>query len=152
MYGKMTSRTLRALFFVSVSILIITIGYHPVFILAFGLGLIIPDVDSLDPRFHRSWVFHTFLPSAIAYQMLVISNVGTRYPPFVTGIHFVTIGMFFHFLLDYVYPKGMSNDGSSWPIKPTIFSSPWGLMWLGFSWLIQWFAYLSIAFLPWLVP
>jgi len=45
----------------------------------------------------------------------------------------------------------MDHPGAVWPVRPVFFSAYWGLIWLGISWLVQWFIYLSTAFLPWLV-
>lgn len=145
----MTSRRVHLLSIIPIALLSGLLGYHPIYWAALVIGVLLPEVDTVSSRFHRSWLFHTFLPTAIMYQILIQSGIGDRFPYLITAIHFVTIGLFFHFLFDYVYPKNQTNEGAAWPVKPTFFSEPWGLLWLGFSWFVQWFIYLSGSFIPW---
>lgn len=147
----MTSRRVHAASIVPAGILATVLGYHPLYWVALVIGVLLPEVDAIRERFHRSWVFHTFLPTAVAYQFVVLSGLGDRYPFLVTGVHFVTVGLLFHFLFDFVYPKHQTHDGAEWSVRPTIFSDHWGLMWLGLSWFVQWFIYLAGAFIPWTV-
>lgn len=147
----MTSRSTHVLSLIPIAVLTLVLGYHPSYLLALIAGVLLPEVDTASPTIHRSWLFHTFLPTTVLYQLVNQFNVGEQFPFVVTLVHFITLGMAFHFLFDYVFPKTQSNKGAEWPIKPTFFSAPWGLTWLGLSWLAQWFGYVSIAFLPWLV-
>ncbi|GAB3035543.1 hypothetical protein [Natronobiforma cellulositropha] len=133
------------------ALLAVILGFHPAYLLAMVAGVLLPTVDALDERLHRSWLFHTFLVPAILYELLVQSGVDSALPAAVVALHFLTIGMLFHFVFDFVYPKEMSHEGTEWPVQPTIWSAPWGLFWLGLAWLFQWFVYLAPAFLPWLV-
>lgn len=144
----MTSRRVHVLSTVPTMILALVLGYHPIFLLALVAGALLPDVDAVDRRFHRSWIFHTFLPPTILFQVAVVAGVTDQ--AVYTAIHFLTVGMGLHFLFDFVYPKEQTHPGAEWPVRPSIWSAPWGLMWLGLSWFAQWFLYLSPAFLPWL--
>lgn len=145
----MTSRRIHVLSILPFALLSGVLGYHPIYWLALLIGVLLPELDTVSSRLHRSWLFHTFLPTAVAYQCLVQSGLADQFPFLVTGVHFATVGLSLHFLFDFVYPKGQTNDGAEWPVRPTVFSAPWGLMWLGLAWFVQWFAYLSSAFVPW---
>ena len=145
----MTDRSTHVLSLVPIALLTLVAGHHPGYLLALVAGVLLPEVDTVSPKIHRSWLFHTFLSTTVLYQVVHQSGLGERFPVVTTAVHFLTLGMTFHFLFDYVFPKNQSNDGAEWPVKPTFFSAPWGLTWLGLSWLAQWFGYLSIAFLPW---
>ncbi|WP_458208757.1 hypothetical protein [Haladaptatus sp. NG-SE-30] len=136
---------------IAVAVVAIVFGHHPIVVLPLVIGALLPEVDAVNERTHRSWLFHTFLAPAIAYQFVIRSGIGLS-PLLVDGIHFVTIGMVVHFVADYVYPRTQTHPGAEWPVRPTVLSAPWGLLWLGLAWFIQWFGYLSNAFLPWLVP
>lgn len=144
-----TSRPFLVLSTVPTMVLALVLGYHPLYFLPLVAGALLPDVDAIDRRLHRSWCFHTFLPPAILFQIALV--LGIEHTAVYTAIHFVTIGMLFHFLFDYVYPKTQRHPGAEWPVRPSIWSAPWGLMWFGLSWFAQWFLYLSVAFLPWVV-
>lgn len=146
----MTSRTTHVLSLMPVALLTVVLGYHPGYWLALVAGVLLPEIDTISPATHRSWIFHTFLPSAALYQCLYQLGIGEQFPAALQVVHFATIGMFFHFLFDFVYPKDQSNDGAEWPVRPAFFSDVWGLTWLGLSWFAQWFSYLSFAFIPWL--
>ncbi|MEY7848419.1 hypothetical protein AB7C87_04360 [Natrarchaeobius sp. A-rgal3] len=124
------------------------VGYHPVFLFGLLVGVVLPDVDAADERVHRSWFFHTFLPPTVAFVALSAAGVDGAA---VTFVHFVTLGMVAHFVLDFVYPRVQRNPGAEWPVRPTIGSAPWGILWLGLSWSVQWFLYLSVSFLPWVI-
>lgn len=146
----MTSPRTHVLSLIPIAILTIALGYHPAYLITLVAGVLLPEVDTISPKIHRSWIFHAFLPTAILYQIIYQSGFESRLPTAVVVVHFITVGMAWHFLFDYVYPKSQSNDGAEWPVRPTVFSEPWGLFWFGLSWLVQWFSYLSSAFLPWL--
>ncbi|MCU4975060.1 hypothetical protein OB955_20360 [Halobacteria archaeon AArc-m2/3/4] len=143
----MKTYLIRAIGVSLIGIFSVLVGFHPVVLFCLLIGVFIPDVDAIDERVHRSWIFHTFLPPTVAYVTLTIAGYGSA----ITFVHFVTIGMLVHFVLDFVYPKHQIHDGAAWPVRPTIGSAPWGLLLLGISWTIQWFLYLSNSFLPWLV-
>lgn len=145
----MRARRIRLLAGVPSALLAVALGYHPAYLLALFGGVLLPDVDAVDRRFHRSWLFHTFLLPAIAYQ--AVSFAGVDSPAVVTAVHFVTVGMACHFVCDYAFPKTRSHSGAEWPVRPTIWAAPWGLMWLGLAWFAQWFLYLADAFLPWVI-
>lgn len=147
----MTDRTTHLLSVVPIAILGLVVGYHPAYGLALVAGVLLPEIDTVSPSTHRSWLFHTFLPAAIVYDLAYVTGVGERFPAIPIAIHFLTLGMAFHFLLDYVYPRRQSNEGAEWPVRPALFSAPWGLMWFGLAWFAQWFGYLSFAFFPWLL-
>lgn len=127
----------------------VAVGYHPVVAVPLLAGSLLPELDTFAERYHRSWLLHTFLIPALAYAGL--RRVGLLTPSVTTAIHFVTIGMALHFLADYVYPRVSTHTGARWPVRPVLFSAPWGLLWLGIAWTVQWFLYLSPAFIPWLV-
>ncbi|RDZ51371.1 hypothetical protein C5C07_17550 [Haloferax sp. Atlit-4N] len=116
---------------------------------AIVVGVFIPDVDSLSERFHRSWLFHTFLAPTIAYKIIVDLNV-PHSPLLVELVHFAALGMAVHLVFDYVYPRKKQHPGSEWPIQPSFGSDPWGIILLGLTWPVQWFLYVAPAFLPWL--
>jgi hypothetical protein len=143
-----TSRQLHILSIVPIAVVVLVLGFHPLVVVPLAVGVLLPELDTVAGEYHRSWLLHTFLVPALGYQMAV--RVGFAGTWIVLGIHFVTLGMLLHFLADYIYPKKMSHSGSEWPVRPTFRSAPWGLIWLGISWAVQWFAYLSPAFLPWL--
>lgn len=145
----MTTRKVHVLSTVPTGLLALVVGHHPAFLIALVAGVLLPEVDTVRRWFHRSWIFHTFLPPAIAFQAALALGVETA--AVYTAIHFVTVGMGLHLLFDFVYPKTQSHPGAEWPVRPSIWSAPWGLMWLGLSWFAQWFLYLSTAFLPWLL-
>jgi len=147
----MTEKRIHVASVVPPAVLAIALGFHPGHVLALVVGVLLPEVDTFDSRFHRSWVLHTFLAPAVAYNLVIQFGLDAMVPELRIAIHFVTVGMVFHFLFDFVYPKGMEHDGAEWPVRPTVFSEPWGLMWLGLSWFTQWFVYLSPYFLPWLI-
>jgi len=114
-------------------------------------GALFPEVDATDERLHRSWLFHTYLIPTLVYFAITSVGIGESHQWLVTGVHVFSVGLTLHFLADYIYPKGMDHPGSVWPVRPFVISAPWGLIWLGVAWLIQWFVYLSDAFLPWIV-
>ncbi|WP_276257108.1 hypothetical protein [Halomontanus rarus] len=145
----MTTRKVHVLSTLPTMLLALVLGYHPIFFVALVAGVLLPEIDTVDRRFHRSWLFHTFLAPAIVYQLALVA--GVRSEAVYTGIHFVTLGMVLHFVFDYVAPKTQTHPGAEWPVRPSIWSAPWGLMWFGLSWFAQWFLYLSVAFIPWLV-
>lgn len=147
----MTSRRTHLVSLVPPAILAIILGYHPGYLLAMTVGVLLPNVDAAHPRLHRSWAFHTFLVPAILYQGVELSGIAENFPTIVLVLNFITVGLVFHFVLDFAYPKQMAHDGAEWPVRPTVFSDPWGLMWLGLSWFIQWFLYLSDVFVPWVL-
>lgn len=128
--------------------LALAIGHHPIFLVFLVVGVLLPEADTIDRRPRRSWVFHTFLPPTILYQLALI--VGIEIDGIYTAIHLITVGVGLYLLFDFVYPKNQTHPGAEWPVWPSIWSAPWGLMWLGLSWFAQWFLYLSVVFLPWL--
>lgn len=134
---------------VPIAIVAILLGFHPIMLVGLGIGALFPNVDTVDVRVHRSWFFHTFFPPTVLY--LLVTTAGYESTHIFAFIHFITIGMGIHFILDYIYPKSQHHPGAEWPVRPTIWSAPWGILWLGIAWTIQWFFYLSSAFLPWLV-
>lgn len=145
-----TSRELHLLSIVPIAFLAVVGGYHPWVAVPLVAGALLPELDTIDRRLHRSWLLHTFLAPAIAYWLLGQTGVAEASPWLVTAVHFLSVGMLVHFLADYVYPRGMDHPGAEWPVRPVFFSAPWGLVWLGIAWFVQWFLYLSPAFLPWL--
>jgi len=134
---------------VPVAFLAVAFGHHPVVALPLVVGTLLPELDALKEQYHRSWLLHTFLLPALMYEIL--QRISLLSPPVTTVIHFVTIGMAIHFLADYGYPRESTHAGARWPVRPVGFSAPWGLLWLGIAWTVQWFLYLSPAFIPWLV-
>lgn len=145
----MTSRERHVASAVPVAFLAVVLGYHPAVAVPLVAGTLLPELDAVDERLHRSWLLHTFLVPALAYAAL--DRVGLLPPLLATAIHFVTLGMALHFLADFVYPRESTNEGARWPVRPVLVSAPWGLLWFGLAWTVQWFAYLSPAFVPWLV-
>lgn len=146
-----TSRELHLLSSVPAAFLLVAVGYHPISVVPLVAGVLLPELDTADERLHRSWLVHTYLFPALLYWGVTAAGLHTARPWLVTGIHLLSVGMTLHFAADYVYPKGMDDPGAAWPVRPVVFSTPWGLVWLGLSWFVQWFLYLSPAFLPWIV-
>jgi len=144
-----TDRELHLASAVPIAFVAVALGYHPVVALPLVVGTLLPELDAVTERLHRSWLLHTFLVPATVYQVAQAVDVAT--PTLVTAINFVTAGMALHFLMDYVYPQTMSHQGAEWPVRPAGPASHWGLLWLGAAWAFQWFLYLSPEFLPWLV-
>lgn len=145
---KHTTWELHLLSTIPLAFLAVALGHHPAYAIPLVVGSLLPELDATDRRFHRSWLLHTFLAPALVYWTL--ETVGLLTEVIAVSVHFLTLGMLLHFLADYVYPRGMDHPGAEWPVRPVFFSAPWGLIWLGTSWLLQWFLYLSPAFLPWL--
>jgi membrane-bound metal-dependent hydrolase YbcI (DUF457 family) len=145
-----TSRELHLLSVVPIAFLAVIGGYLPWVAVPLVAGVLLPELDAVDRRLHRSWLLHTFMPPTVAYWLLARTGLAETSPWLVTAVHFLALGMLVHFLADYVYPRGMDNPGAEWPVRPVFFSAPWGLIWLGTAWFVQWFLYLSPAFLPWL--
>lgn len=146
----MTSRRLHLASAVPVAALAVAVGFSPVAVVPLFAGVLLPDLDALSERTHRSWLLHTFLAQTIAYQVALFAGV----PPdgqLVEVLHFVSVGVALHLLADYVYPRRQDHEGAEWPVRPTVGSAPWGLVFLGVSWFLQWFGYLANAFIPWLV-
>lgn len=144
----MTSREVHITSAIPVAFLAVALGHHPIVVLPLLAGTLLPEVDTVEKRFHRSWLLHTFLAPALAYA--VLERTGLLSPALVTGIHFVTVGMALHFAADYLYPRTATHVGSRWPVRPVFVSAPWGLLWFGIAWTVQWFLYLSASFIPWL--
>lgn len=144
----MTARWLSVATAAPAGVLALVFGYNPVYLLALFCGAVLPDVDAFDRRFHRSWLFHTYLAPTIAFVLVALTGFG---PAVVVVIHFLTLGMTAHFVCDFVYPKRRTHEGAEWPVRPTVWSAPWGLMWLGLAWFAQWFLYLVPAFFPWML-
>ena len=146
----MTDNIRRLGLVISVSISGMIVGFCPLFVLPTIIGAWIPDLDARIEASHRSWIFHTFLPASVLYGLILGAGLDDSYSFLLDAVHFFTLGMGVHFLLDYVHPRRMAHDGSEWPIKPSIWSMPWGFLWLGISWSYQWYFYLSRHFLPWI--
>jgi len=146
----MTDKTTRIGLVASIGIAGVIVGFHPLFALPAAAGAWFPDLDVGSEVYHRSWGVHTFLPPTLLYGLVHVLGLPNIYPFLLDAVHFFTLGMCAHFLLDYVYPRRMTHNGSAWPIKPTIWSMPWGFFWLAIAWGYQWFFYLSRHFLPWL--
>lgn len=144
----MTDIRTHVLSAVPVAFAAVAVGHHPIVVIPLLAGLFLPEIDALDERFHRSWGTHTLLPPAVAY--LIVKGLGVATPAVTTALHFVTLGMTLHLLADFVYPRQMTHEGAGWPVRPTVLSQPWGLIWLGASWALQWFLYIVPAFIPWL--
>ncbi|XVH32487.1 hypothetical protein ACNS7O_04690 [Haloferacaceae archaeon DSL9] len=134
---------------VPVAFLAVALGYHPLVALPLVAGTVLPEIDTVDERMHRSWAFHTFTVPAALY--VTAERVDALTPTFAIAVHFLTLGMALHFLADYVYPKTQTHRGAEWPVRPVGVSAPWGLLWFGLVWAFQWFFYLSPAFIPWVV-
>lgn len=146
----MTARELHVASVVPVAFAAVALGFHPVVAVPLLAGALLPELDARSERTHRSWALHTFLAPAVAYQLGTRLRVFAAAPPLLDAVHFVTVGVALHLLLDYVYPREMTHDGAAWPVRPVGPASHWGLLWLGLSWAGQWLFYLAPAFLPWL--
>lgn len=147
----MTTRRQHLASAVPVAVLTVAVGFSPVVVVPLFAGVLLPDLDALSERTHRSWLLHTFLAQTLAYQLAIVAGI----PPdgqLVELLHFVSLGVALHLLADYIYPHGRDHKGAEWPVRPTVGSAPWGLVFLGVSWLLQWFGYLANTFIPWLVP
>lgn len=147
----MTDDRLRLGLVTGITIAGIFVGFSPLFAVAAAIGAWLPDLDATAEWFHRSWALHTFLPPSIVYPLIVLIGLDQLFPFLLDAVHFLTLGMCAHFFLDYVYPRDLAHDGTEWPIRPTIWSMPWGFLWLGLAWMYQWLFYLSRHFLPWMV-
>lgn len=147
----MTSRQAHVLSVVPVAVLGVALGSHPVVAVPLLAGALLPELDARSERTHRSWLLHTFLLPAVAYQLGTRTGAFTAVPALLDAVHFLALGMALHFVLDYVYPRKMTHDGAAWPVRPVGPASHWGLLWLGLAWAGQWLFYLAPAFLPWLV-
>ncbi|MFC6964871.1 hypothetical protein [Halocatena marina] len=145
----MTGRSLYVGAALLVGISAVVLGAYPIWILPIIVGVLIPNIDTIRERFHRSWLFHTFLAPTLAYKV-VINPVIPWSGLLVELVHFTALGMMIHFVFDYIYPQRKQSSGSEWPIRPSLGSEPWGIMLLGIAWFVQWFLYLAPAFLPWL--
>lgn len=145
----MTSRETHVVSAIPVAFLAVAVGHHPVVAVPLLVGTLLPELDTVSEQLHRSWLLHTFLGPALVYTGL--DRVGLLVPAAATALHFVTLGMALHFLTDYLYPRRTTHDGARWPVRPVLVSAPWGLLWFGVAWAVQWFWYLSPAFIPWLV-
>ncbi|WP_435066210.1 hypothetical protein [Halobaculum sp. EA56] len=145
----MTDRRVHVASAVPAAFLAVAVGHHPAVAVPLVAGVLLPEVDTVSERFHRSWVLHTPLVPALAYA--VADRVGVLSPPVAAAVHFLALGMTLHLLADFVYPREMSHEGAAWPVRPTVGSTPWGLLLLGVAWAAQWFLYLAPSFLPWLV-
>lgn len=145
----MTSREVHVVSAVPVAFLAVALGHHPVVAVPLVAGTLLPELDAVAERLHRSWLLHTFLVPALVHAAL--DRIGALTPAVATAVHFVTLGMALHFLADYLYPREATHPGARWPVRPVLVSAPWGLLWLGVAWTVQWFLYLSPAFVPWLV-
>lgn len=132
-----------------IGLLAVVLGYHPGYLLALLCGTLVPNIDTVDSRVHRSWLFHTYLAPTIIY--VLVSLLGLASLRIVSVLHFLTLGMTAHFVCDYVYLKNQTHNGAAWPVRPTFWSAPWGLMWLGLAWFAQWFLYLAPSFIPWVI-
>ncbi|SIR66123.1 hypothetical protein SAMN05421858_3197 [Haladaptatus litoreus] len=126
-------------------------GNHPVAVLPIFLGAFLPELDAGRESTHRSWVFHTFLVPALVYKSGRMVGLFESVPMSLTVVNFVALGLLVHFVIDFVFPRMQDHDGASWPVRPTVLSEPWGLIFLGCAWTVQWFWYLVPEFLPWLV-
>lgn len=146
----MTSRRIHLLSAVPTAFVAVAVGYHPAYAAPLVLGTFLPEIDAVDRRFHRSWLAHTCLLPAAVYWALRATGAFAAVPALETAVHFLALGTVLHLLADYVYPRGMDHAGAEWPVRPSGFSAPWGLLWMGMSWTLQWFLYLEPAFLPWL--
>ncbi|WP_248910815.1 hypothetical protein [Halocatena marina] len=132
---------------VSISLFVLSSQYESVLIF---LGAILPNIDKKVDGLHRSWIFHTTLSTTFLYHILKVSNLSTIVPQLVTGIHYLTIGIILHMIVDFGLKDEMEGSGTQWPINPSLGSEAWGLIFLGISWGIQWFFYLSSVFIPWI--
>lgn len=146
----MTDITRRLGLVTGIGIAGVIVGFSPLFIVPAAVGAWIPDLDSGQETFHRSWILHTFLPASVLYGLVLTVGLNEPYPFLLNAVHFFSLGIGAHLVLDYVHPREMAHEGAEWPIKPTIWSMPWGFLWLGLSWAYQWYFYLSRHFLPWI--
>lgn len=147
----MTSRRTHLLSVLPLWLLALAIGHSPLSLVWLVAGAVLPELDSFDRRFHRSWALHTFLVPALAYRGLDAVGAFEAVPGLLGALNLVSVGAAAHFFADYVYPREQSHPGAAWPVRPSIGSAPWGLVLLGLSWALQWFVYLVPEFLPWLV-
>lgn len=125
-------------------------GVHPIGIVPITIGVFLPNIDTFREKYHRSWLTHTYLAPALLFIVVDQANVANSLPIVVIWINLASIGLSVHFFCDYIYPKTQTHPGSEWPVRPSIGSTPWGLIWLGVSWSIQWFGYLAVEFIPWI--
>jgi len=144
-----TDRQIHIASIVPLAFIAVAFGYHPLIAVPLLVGVLLPDVDAVTERFHRSWVFHTLLLPSTAY--VFFDQIGVQTPETTVAINFVTLGMAAHFVADFLYPREMTHAGAGWPVRPVVVSSPWGLLWLGIAWTAQWFGYVAPVFIPWLV-
>lgn len=126
-------------------------GIHPLGIAPIIVGVFLPDIDAFKEKYHRSWLAHTYLAPALMFILVNQINITNISSIIINIINLLSVGITIHFFCDYIYPKSQTHTGSEWPVRPSIGSTPWGLIWLGISWSIQWFGYLSIEFIPWLI-
>lgn len=145
----MTERQIHIASVVPVAFIAVAFGYHPIVAIPLLAGVVLPDVDAVAERFHRSWVFHTLLIPSTVYVLL--DRIGALTQGSTVAINFVALGMAIHLVADFVYPREMTHSGAGWPVRPVLISSPWGLLWLGVAWTAQWFGYIAPVFIPWLV-
>lgn len=146
----MSDRKLHLASTVPVAFLAVASGFHPLYVVPLVVGVFLPELDAIRPDIHRSWALHTYLVPAIVYVLARAGGLFGAVPVLKPTLQFVTLGLTLHFLADYVYPQEMSHEGAVWPVRPTVFSAPWGLIWLGAAWTFQWFVYLAPSFVPWL--
>jgi hypothetical protein len=146
----MTDETRRLGLVAGIGIAGTILGFSPLFVLPAAVGAWLPDLDARWEAYHRSWIFHTFLPASLLYGGILVADLDAVFPFALVAVHFFALGLGAHFLIDYVHPRGMAHEGSEWPIKPTVWSMPWGFLWLGISWGYQWYFYLSRHFIPWI--
>ncbi|MDZ5811820.1 hypothetical protein U4E84_10755 [Halorubrum sp. AD140] len=144
----MTSREFHLTSCVPVAFIAVLLGHHPLIVVPLVVGALLPELDTVDERCHRSWLAHSLFLPAVAHWSLRQGDLLT--PVVERSIHFVTVGLVLHLLADYVYPKGMDHQGSEWPVRPAFPAPYWGLFWMGLAWAFQWFWYLVPEFLPWL--
>jgi len=144
-----TERQIHIASVVPVAFIAVAFGYHPIVAIPLLAGVVLPDVDAVAERFHRSWVFHTLLIPSTVYVLL--DRIGALTQGSTVAINFVALGMAIHLVADFVYPREMTHSGAGWPVRPVLISSPWGLLWLGVAWTAQWFGYIAPVFIPWLV-
>lgn len=147
----MTRRAVHVASTVPVAFLAVAVGFHPVVAVPLLCGALLPELDGVRESTHRSWALHTFLVPALAYFAGSRIGVFAARPALLTGLNFLALGTGLHLFADFVYPREMSREGASWPVRPAGPAAHWGLLWLGVSWTVQWFLYLSPEFLPWLV-
>ncbi|MFC4357664.1 hypothetical protein ACFO0N_06840 [Halobium salinum] len=146
----MTAREHHVASAVPVAFLAVVLGHHPAVAVPLLVGVLLPELDAVRSRTHRSWALHTLLLPAVLYVVFGRLGVFEAAPPLLDALNFVAVGTALHLLADYVYPRTMSHEGAVWPVRPVGFSAPWGLLWLGVSWTIQWFGYIVPELVPWL--